>query len=133
LAVNNLPPIPQDEIKENPRWREWFRNLGSYIQAAQVGNTVWTILQGGTGANNAQGARQNLGLGSMAVENSSTVSITGGTISGVNLTGSSIPYTNVTGLGTIVTENKGTTGSFLSGDTTPKTITVVNGIITSIV
>jgi hypothetical protein len=30
-------------------------------------------------------------------------------------------------------QNTGATGSFLSGDLTPKTITVVNGIITSIV
>jgi hypothetical protein len=37
------------------------------------------------------------------------------------------------GLGTMATQNIGATGTFLSGDTVPKTITVVNGIITSIV
>jgi hypothetical protein len=37
------------------------------------------------------------------------------------------------GLGTMATQNIGATGTFLSGDTIPKTITVVNGIITSIV
>lgn len=37
------------------------------------------------------------------------------------------------GLGTMATQNIGATGTFKSGDTIPKTITVVNGIITSIV
>lgn len=124
--ANLLPPIPQDKIEENTRWREWFRNLGTYIQQAQVGNTVWSIVQGGTGASTANGARTNLGLGSMAVENSSSVSITGGTINGVAITGSTIPYSNVTG-GLSVTINTaklttlGTNGS----------MTFTNGILTS--
>ena len=124
--ANLLPPIPQDKIEENTRWRELFRNLGTYIQQAQVGNTVWSIVQGGTGASTANGARTNLGLGSMAVENSSSVSITGGTINGVAITGSTIPYSNVTG-GLSVTINTaklttlGTNGS----------MTFTNGILTS--
>jgi len=46
---------------------------------------------------------------------------------------STIPNTDITGLGTMSTQNIGATGTFLSGDLIPKTITVVNGIITSIV
>lgn len=42
-----------------------------------------------------------------------------------------IPYTDITGLGTIVTQNLGVSGSFTTVDL--KTVTVVNGIITSIV
>lgn len=44
-----------------------------------------------------------------------------------------IPYTQVSGLGTIVTQNQGASGTFKSGDTVQKTVTVVNGLITSIV
>ena len=95
MAVNNLPPIPQDPIEENARWRNWFLNLGSYIQQTQVGGVVLTILQGGTGANSAAGARQNLGLGTMATENSNAVAITGGSISGVTLSGT-VSLTNTT-------------------------------------
>lgn len=124
--ANLLPPIPQDKIEENTRWREWFRNLGTYIQQAQVGNTVWSIVQGGTGASTANGARTNLGLGSMAVENSSSVSITGGTINGVAITGSTIPYSNVTG-GLSVTINTAKLTTF----GTNGSMTFTNGILTS--
>ena len=95
MAVQ-LPPIPQDQIGENHPWRDWFRNLGNYIQAAQGGGVVWTIAQGGTGSSTAVGARSNLGIGSMGVQNSDNVAITGGTISGVP-----IPYTDITGLATV--------------------------------
>ena len=83
MAANNLPPIPQDKIGEVQSWRDWFRNLGNYIQQAQGGVSVWSILQGGTGANNASGARINLGLGDMAIQSANNVRITGGTITGI--------------------------------------------------
>lgn len=43
------------------------------------------IADGGTGANTAAGARTALGLGTMATQNSSSVTITGGSISGITL------------------------------------------------
>ena len=128
MGVNNLPPIPQDPIEENARWRTWFLNLGSYIQQSQVGGIVLTILQGGTGASSAAGARSNLGLGTMATENNNNVAITGGTISNVAITGSTIPYSNVTGTGgitrTITTAKLTTLGSNGS-------MTFTNGILTA--
>ena len=128
MGVNNLPPIPQDPIEENARWRTWFLNLGSYIQQTQVGGVILTILQGGTGASSAAGARQNLGLGTMATENNNNVAITGGTISNVAITGSTVPYSNVTGTGgitiTITTAKLTTLGSNGS-------MTFTNGILTA--
>jgi hypothetical protein len=81
------------------------RISGSYTGITGVGTltagtwnaTAVAVAYGGTGATTAAGARTNLGLGTMA------------------------------------TQNTGVSGTFLSGDTVPKTITVVNGIITSIV
>lgn len=32
--ANNLPPIPQDDIEENFKWRDWFRTLRSYVLAS---------------------------------------------------------------------------------------------------
>jgi hypothetical protein len=57
--------------------------------------TAWTpklisLAGGGTGAANAAGARANLGLGSMATQNSNAVAITGGSITGVNFSASDI-------------------------------------------
>jgi hypothetical protein len=41
------------------------------------------VTEGGTGADNATDARTNLGLGSIATQNSTNVSITGGTVTGI--------------------------------------------------
>lgn len=127
--ANLLPPIPQDEIKENPRWREWFRNLGNYIQAAQGGNVVWQILQGGTGATTASGARSNLGLGSMAVQNSNDVAVTGGIIDNTVLGGTTPARVNTNALKTT-----GLTGYLYghdgSGDVTASTTIPLTDIAT---
>ena len=117
MGVNNLPPIPQDPIEENARWRNWFLNLGSYIQQTQVGGVVLSILQGGTGANSAAGARVNLGLGTMATENSNNVAITGGSVAATI-----VPVGGITT--TITTAKLTTLGSNGS-------MTFTNGILTA--
>lgn len=138
MAANNLPPIPQDEIKENPRWREWFRNLGTYIQQAQVGGSVWSIIQGGTGANTAIGARANLGLGDMATQNSNNVNITGGTITnvpGLTQIQSDWTQTNTAAKDYIKHKPTGYTGTITTAKLTTLgtngSMTFTNGILTS--
>lgn len=44
---------------------------------------VIAVAQGGTNATTASGARTNLGLGTMAVQNAGTVAITGGSVTGI--------------------------------------------------
>ena len=56
------------------------------LNGGNIANLVvpLAVVSGGTGANNAGNARINLGLGSMATQNSSNVLIIGGAISGLN-------------------------------------------------
>lgn len=47
-------------------------------------NAPFPVTQGGTGATTAAGARSNLGIGSIALENANSVNITGGSVSGIS-------------------------------------------------
>lgn len=109
-------------------------------------NSPLAVADGGTGATTAGTARNNLGLGSIAVQNASSVAITGGTISGINPlpvlsggTGAADPIgaRNNLGLGSMATQNSsavGITGGTLSGITVLNAagVNITSGTITGI-
>ena len=141
-----LPPIPNNPITDVFVWRDWFYKV-SQVLGEQAGLS-WTTINF-TGSNlrdivtRQHNALQDLQGGiaseyyhlSQAQYNtivslpSVPFSIANG---GTGATTASGARTNL-GLGTMATQNIGASGTFQSGDATPKTITVTNGIITSIV
>lgn len=67
----------------------WVYNNGTNVVDAVTHltsltlDTALAVAQGGTGSNTAAGARTNLGLGTMATQANSSVTITGGSVTGI--------------------------------------------------
>lgn len=146
------PPPPVNQDINTRQYKDWFYTI--YQSVSGAGGDLGTMASqnannvaitggsiGGVGINGSTIGTSTPGSGKFtSLESTSsfkTDTLTGylfghGT-GGVVTSSSTIPNTDITGLGTMSTQNIGVSGTFKSGDTVPKTITVTNGIITSIV
>ncbi|CAB4240560.1 hypothetical protein UFOVP38_9 [uncultured Caudovirales phage] len=125
-------PIPQDKIGESFVWREWFQKLSDKVfgdlatQNAHdvniTGGSITGINFGVTSVIAGSGVSVSSPTGDVVVSNSGVTSLT----AGANISVSSAA-------GNVTVATVGASGTFLSGNLPTKTITVVNGIITSIV
>lgn len=122
--------VPTGAIRYNralDKFQEWSG-------AAWVDQGI-SLAGGGTGAVTAAGARTNLGLGTMAVQDASGVNITGGAISGVVISG--LNATTAFSAGTVPTARLGTgladATTYLRGDQTWQVITVAPSTWTQLV
>jgi hypothetical protein len=97
-------------------------NLSSFTSGGAVYATSTTVLTTGTLPVGSGGSGANTLTG--YVYGNGTSPFTAST---------TIPNTAITGLGTMSTQNIGVSGSFITANVPPKTVTVTNGIITSIV
>ena len=110
-AITNPPTGAFRYVRASDKFQEW--NGSAYV------DKILAIAGGGTGSSSAGAARTALGLGDMATQSSSAVSISGGTIAG---SGSGITNLNAANLasGTVPTARLGsgsaTSASFLRGD-----------------
>lgn len=99
------------------------------------------VADGGTGASDSSGARTNLGLGTMATQDASAVTVTGGSIDGTNIgavTPGTVNATSVTSTGGITssgggigyTAGAGGTITQLTSKATGVTLNELTGLIT---
>jgi hypothetical protein len=96
-------------------------DVTNHLTSLTLGTALATA-QGGTGANTASGARTNLGLGTLAVQNANDVTITGGNISNITITSGSI-----SGITDLAISDGGTGANTASGARTNLGATTLGG------
>jgi len=74
-AATNLPTGAIKLLRSPVKLQEW--------SGAAFADLILTLGGGGTGSATAAGARTNLGLGTMALQNSTAIAVTGGTIASI--------------------------------------------------
>jgi len=108
-----------------------FTTLSASGAFSLTGDQV-QVTEGGTGATTAGGARTNLGLGTIATQNSSSVSLTGGSITGITdlaiADGGTAASTANAAFNNLAPAQTGNTGKYLSTDGTDTSWAAVDAL-----
>lgn len=83
-AASLFVAAPSNQPTGSIRYNRSTNLFEEWSGAAWVVKTL-AVAGGGTGSVTAAGARTNLGLGTMAVQNAATIAVTGGTLAGVTM------------------------------------------------
>jgi hypothetical protein len=120
IQIPNLPPVialSGEELLEGVQAGSSVRiSMGQIIAASAVGLPTTLpipITAGGTGATTDAGARSNLGLGTIAIQDANSVVLTGGSINGTTIGGTTAAagsFTTVTATTSVLSTGAGGIG-----------------------
>lgn len=111
-SPSNLPDGAMAYDRSTDLFKEWDGTGLAFV------NKILSVAGGGTGGNTQSGARAGLGLGTMSTQNSGSVTITGGSVSGITLD-ASVLTSGIVALargGTGASLSLGASGSFLQSN-----------------
>jgi hypothetical protein len=138
MAGGGLPPPPTRADNGDFAWVAWYNQL--YTLLSTTGSVAWTqINKAGSSIADLQNHNHGLltsilGTGENHISDSEATTLTALNTSGHNaltgIQGNGNYHVSATQASNL---NSGVSGTFKSADLLPKTITVTNGIITSIV
>lgn len=82
-AATMFAQLPTNPIPQSIRWDRNFKFLTEFDGAGNWVTQILSVTGGGTGGTDASSARANLGIGTLGVQSSNSIAVTGGTLSGI--------------------------------------------------
>ena len=127
-GINNVENTPISTWTGSPN----LTTLGT-ITSGEWSGTLIPLNKGGTGASTALGAQSSLGLGSLATQADSAVSITGGTLANVTISSAVISGSSLSGISDLTVDSINLNGSTIDHVTPGASLVIPNISSTEVV